>query len=149
MYVAAETLSFREEFWNQYADDYQNADDFTSLSPEEQDEWIALIDGVKLTFYLEMALSYAGLLCLLLAIVGNAKYQWNLVAPLLVLRVLAFSIIFAPTFIFDGSNVYLLLLSYPNWKFVSEVRKGILARPASSGGHQSLPTEENFGHPVV
>lgn len=102
---------------------------------------------MKLSFYLEMASCYAGLFCLVMAIVGNVKYQWKLVAPLLIFRALAFVL---TIFLDDGNNFYLLFLSYPNWKFVSEVRKGILTRPASSGGHhQSLPTEDNFGLAVV
>ena len=151
IYVVSSMLT-----WEENSDSYlvffcgSDDDDETPMSPKEQDE-CASVASIKFTFYLEMALSYAGLLCLVMAIVGNAKYQWKLAVPLLILRVLAFSIWFDPLwkFMCDGSNVYLLFLSYPNWKFVSEVRKGILTRPATSGGHQSLPTEENFGHAVV
>lgn len=148
-YILLETVSWQEEFWNQYPDGYETADDFASLSPEEQEWATSFITNIKLTLYLEMAFCYAGLLCLVMAIVGNVKYQWKMVVPLFILRVLAFSVNLAPAFMPDGSNLMLLLLSYPNWKFVSEVRKGILTRPATSGGHQSLPTEDNFGHAVV
>ena len=142
--------------WEEYSDYYNvyfcgSDDDDAPMSQEEQDECVSTVAIINFTFYFGMTFSYAGLLCLVMAIVGNIKYQWKLVLPLLILRVLAFSIWFDPLwkFMSDGSNLFFLLLSLPNWKFVWEVREGILTCPASSSGHQSLPTEDNCSHAVV
>mmetsp|Transcript_5746 Transcript_5746/g.9702 ORF Transcript_5746/g.9702 Transcript_5746/m.9702 type:complete len:236 (-) Transcript_5746:43-750(-) len=136
------TLSMEEEFWN---DGYPDAD---AMSPEERNEIASFKAYIERFYHLGLAFSFAAFPCLVMAIVGNVNYQWKLVAPLLILpfvRVLAFAL-FSPPFIVDFFIVYLLLLSYPNWRFVWEMRKGILTRPAISG-HQSLPTEDTATWP--